>query len=127
MLSKVYLEAGSRSQELLTAKWTLRSWGCAISSNWHEQPAQTARTHWGFQEFEEIKDCEALVVIRGHEKEFPVEVAFVVGWALARNLKVIWLGTPTELPAPFRKVRCVATLDEVRDELASSTANMLAA
>jgi hypothetical protein len=115
-----YLEAAARTQDLLTTKWMLRSCGYVIASTWHEDSIHASsahRSHWAWQRFEEMKLCDTLVVIRGREKELPLELAFTVGFATARNLKVIWLGSPINLPGCSRTIHFVATLDEFRKEL----------
>jgi hypothetical protein len=68
---------------------------------------------------EELDACDALVVV--HENEDPVspELAFVVGFALARNLPVVWLGTPRNLPGVMRNVQFFATVDELWKQLST--------
>jgi hypothetical protein len=116
----VYLEAAARTQDLLTTKWMLRSYGCAIASTWHEESILSSsghQSHWARQRLEEMKLCDTLVVVRGQEKELPLEVGFTVGFAVARNLKVIWLGSPINLPDCFGTIHFLATLDEFRKQL----------
>ena len=115
----VYLEAAARTQDLLTTKWILRSCGYVIASTWHEEsiPASSGpRSHWG-QRLEEMKLCDALIVVRGQEKQIPAELAFTLGFAAARNLRVIWVGAPIELPVCFSAIRFFATPDEFRKQL----------
>jgi hypothetical protein len=116
----VYLEAAARTQDLLTAKWMLRGCGCVIASTWHEESilmSSGPKSHWAWQRLEEMRACDTLVVVRGPEKQLPLELGFTVGFAAARNLRVIWLGPPIDLPVCSRTIHCFATLDEFQKEL----------
>jgi hypothetical protein len=120
MRRTVYLEAPARSQDLLTTKWMLRSCGYVIASTWHEEsilPASGRQSHWDSARLEEMKTCDTLVVVRGQEKELPLELAFLVGFAAARHLRVIWLGRPINLPGCQTTVHFVPTLEEFRKQL----------
>jgi hypothetical protein len=116
----VYLEAAARSQDLLTTKWILRSCGYLIKSTWHEESGLAPsgpQSHWSWARLEEMKICDTLTVVRGQDKELPLELALFVGFAAARNLRVIWVGLPVDLLGRFTTVRLFATLDEFRKEL----------
>jgi hypothetical protein len=120
MRRTAYLEAADRSQDLLTTKWILRSCGYVIKSTWHEESRLASggpQSHWSWARLEELKVCDTLVLVRGQEKELPPELASFVGFAAARNLRVIWVGLPIDLLACFKTVQLFATLDEFRKEL----------
>ena len=116
----VYLEAAARTQDLLTTKWILRSCGHAIASTWHEESILASSgpgSHWAWQRLEEMKLCDTLIVVCGQEKQMPAELAFTLGFAAARNLRVIWVGAPIELPVSFSTIRFFATPAEFRKHL----------
>jgi hypothetical protein len=120
MSRTVYLEAPARTQDLLSTKWILRSCAYAIASTWHDESILASsgpHSHWAWQRLEEMRSCDTLVVVRGQEKPLPLELAFTVGLAVARNLRVIWVGSPVDLPVSLRTIRFFATLDELRREL----------
>ena len=119
MRHTIYLEAPARSQDLLTTKWMLRSCGYVIGSTWHDEPTLAANggpSHWDCARLEELKRCDTLVVVRGDDRDLPPGLAFLVGFAAARNLRVIWLGVPANLPGGLRTVQFVSTLDEFRKQ-----------
>jgi hypothetical protein len=120
MSRTVYLEAAAKTQDVLTAKWMLRGSGHVVASTWHEEPVLASsgpHSHWTRQRLEELKSCDTLVVVHSQEKQLPPELAFTVGFASARNLKVMWLGSPIELPGCFAKIHFLATPDELRKHL----------
>lgn len=89
-----------------------------IVSTWHDEPVLASKgpqSHWSWQRLEEMRTCDTLIVIRGQEN-LPLEVAFAVGLAAARKLKVIWVGAPVDLPVPSMTIRVFATLDDFRKE-----------
>jgi hypothetical protein len=115
---KVYLEAAARTQELLTAKWTLRSCGYIIGSTWHDQPlvsASNQESHCSRQRLDEMKSCDALAIVRGPEKDLPIDIAVALGFAAARNLRVICIGEPVDLPV-VAHTQYFCSLDEFRKE-----------
>ena len=114
---KVYLEAAARTQELLTVKWTLRSFGYTIASTWHEEPlvsASTQQSHSSRQRLDELKSCDLVVIVRGTE-ELPMDVAVTLGFAAARNLQVICIGGSVDLPVVAR-TRYFPSIEEFRRE-----------
>jgi hypothetical protein len=120
MLRTVYIEAAARTQDLLTTKWLLRGSGYVIASTWHEESRLASsgpQSHWAWQRLEEMKVCDTLVVVRGPEKQLPFELALTLGFAAARNLRVIWLGSPVDLPDCSRTIHYLATLDEFQKRL----------
>jgi hypothetical protein len=83
----VYLEAPSRTQELLNIKWTLLSAGFRIGSTWHEDRGITSslssKDHWNAKAAEELYACDSLVVICGKDDKAAAEMAMMAGLALA--------------------------------------------
>ena len=61
---------------------------------------------------EELRICDSLVVIRGTSSEIPLQLAVVAGFALARGLQVIWIGSPTQILSDFRTVQHFRTVEE---------------
>ncbi|HEX4772753.1 MAG TPA: hypothetical protein VH351_18110 [Bryobacteraceae bacterium] len=116
----VYLEAATKSQDFLTTKWVLRSCGHTIKSTWHEDSTLAfsgSQTHWSRARLEEMKSCDTLVVVRERDEQLPPELALFVGFALARNLRVIWVGLPINTLEHFASVRFFDTPDEFRHQL----------
>jgi hypothetical protein len=111
-----YLEAPGRTQDLLNVKWTLRAAGCAIGSTWHEEGATSSalafQDHWNRSRMEELQICDSLVVVCGTSGEIPLQLALTVGFALARGLQVIWIGSPAKILSDFRTVQHYRTVDE---------------
>jgi hypothetical protein len=116
----VYLEARERTQEVLNMKWALRAAGWAIASTWHESPGSSsllsADDHWNAAGLERLQHCEALVVLCGNDKATP-ELAMMAGVALARGVKVIWIGAPVRGLADFRAVQQFNTAEEFRKQI----------
>src|SRR4051794_33707199 len=73
----VYLEAPSRTQELLNLKWTLKSAGFTIGSTWHENSGITSALplseHWDAKGVEQLRACDLLVVICGKDSKAALE------------------------------------------------------
>ena len=113
-----YLEAPARTQELLEIKWILRAAGYAIGSTWHEgEAASTAlvfqnKNHWNASRMEELRICDSLVVICGTRGEIPLQLAVVAGFALARGLHVVWIGSPAQILSDLRTVQHFRTVEE---------------
>jgi hypothetical protein len=116
----VYLEAASRSQALFTTKWILRSCGYVIRSTWHEESSFASgaqQSHWSRARLEEMKACDTLVVVREQDEQLPPELGVLVGFAAARKLRVIWVGSPVDLLSQVTTVYQFASVDEFRKEL----------
>jgi len=107
--TNVYLEALTRTQDLLNIKWTLRSAGFRIASTWHEGQGSTSslssKDHWNAKGIEQLHACDSLVVICGKDDKAAPEMAMMVGLALARGLQVVWIGPPVETLNAFPAVR----------------------
>jgi len=134
----VYLEAPDRTQDLLDIKWALRSAGYAIRSSWHDCVASTSlldsSDHWNRKHVEELQACDLLVVVCGKSDGVIPEVSMMAGFALARGLRVIWIGPYLPGLTDFRAVQQFDTAEEFRrhilEEMYSqpaSTGNKLAA
>ena len=112
----VYLEAPERTQDLLNIKWTLRSAGYSIGSTWHDDEANTpsvaSKDHWNASRLEQLQACDSLVVISGDSNNAAPEVPMMAGFALARGLRVIWIGTPVRGLSDFQSVRPFHTADD---------------
>jgi hypothetical protein len=95
--NRVYLEAPDRTQDLLNIKWTLRSLGYSIVSSWHDAgptEAPALKHHWNADGLEQLKNCDLLVVICSKEGQATPELAMMAGFALARGIRVFWIGSP---------------------------------
>jgi hypothetical protein len=122
MPQTVYLEAASRTQDLFTTKWILRSCGYVVASTWHEEPVFASsgpHSHWAWPWQQTIKSCDTLVVVRGPEKELPPDLAYTVGFATACGLRVIWVGRPVDLPGGSGDVQYFATPADLHTQLLS--------
>ncbi len=111
----VYLEAPERTQDLLNIKWALRSAGYAIGSSWHDDEASAP--HWNARSVEQLQLCDSLVVICGKPDSSALEVAMMAGFALARGLRVIWIGKPVCGLNDFRPMQQFDTADDFLKQL----------
>lgn len=103
----VYLEASERTQDLLNIKWALRSAGYTIASTWHDVDSVTwppFRDHWNAIGMQQLQFCDALVVVCGTDCQTVPELAMMAGFALARGIRVFWIGTPIEAMNGFRAI-----------------------
>jgi hypothetical protein len=115
MLRKTfYLEAPARTQDLLAAHRALRSAGCAIGSTWHDRPAgpEAPGSDWLRDRLEELKKCDALVVLCGERLKAPLQVPLLAGYALARGMRVIWIGSSVRIACRDRNVSQFDTIEE---------------
>ena len=114
----VYLEAPNATQDLLNIKWTLLSAGYAIGSTWHEsEPGSSSgggADHWNAGRVEQLQVCDSLVVVNGGKDTAVPEVSMMAGFALARGLRVIWIGTPVHGLSDFRAVQQFDTAEDFR-------------
>jgi len=95
---KLYLDAPTRTQDLLTMKWTLRGKGCMIVSTWHEDHRAGLASfdgHWGLDRLKELEPADVLVVLAGQPSE-NLSLAALAGIAVGRGIKVIWIGQAVE-------------------------------
>lgn len=113
-----YLEAPGVTQDLLTIKWTLRAAGYAIGSTWHDSETSTRllpfQDHWSARCAAQLQVCDSLVVICGKQEEATRELALMAGFALARGLRVIWLGSPVPILHGFWAVEQFSTAENFR-------------
>ena len=96
---KLYLEAPSRTQDLLTTKWTLYGKGYTITSTWHEDPRAglgAFEGHWSADRLDEMRQSDALVVLAGQPND-NLSLAAMAGIALAHGMRVIWIGPLVEV------------------------------
>jgi hypothetical protein len=116
-----YLEAPDRTQDLLNIKWTLRAAGYAIGSTWHEDQATTSglsfRDHWNARGMEQLQICDSLVVVCGRGGEAAIELTATAAFALARGLRVIWIGSPLRIISAFRAVEQFRTAEDFRKHI----------
>ena len=114
----VYLEGSGRTQDLLNIKWALRSAGFDIGSNWHDGdanwPSSICKDHWSARELERLQTCDLLVVLAGETLEAVTEMAMMTGFALARELRVCWIGRTVGLLEERAGVRVFDTADAFR-------------
>ena len=117
----VYLEAPSRTQELLNVKWTLQSAGFRIGSTWHEGQASTSSLssdgHWNAKGIEQLQACDLLVVICGTDAKAAPEMAMMAGLALALGLQIVWIGPPVGALTGFRAVWQFNTAEDYRKQI----------
>jgi len=118
MHSPVFLEAPSRSQDLVTLKWMLRSAGYRVASTWHDSPPPLFDGHWKSLPIDEMKPLDTLVVLRQAEEAIPGQLGLLAGFALARGVQVIWIGEPIEPLNQLPNVRCFPSLETFRRQLA---------
>jgi hypothetical protein len=116
-----YLEAPGVTQDLLTLKWTLRAAGYAIGSTWHDSETSTRllplQDHWNARCAAQLQVCDALLVLSGKSEEAARELALMAGFALARGLPVIWLGSPLPILSTFRGVQLFPTAEHFRQHI----------
>jgi hypothetical protein len=114
----VYLEASERTQDLLTIKWALRSAGYTIGSTWHDGEATLSNLgrahHWNARALELLQFCDSLIVVSGKSGPAMPELAMIAGFALARGLRVIWIGNAVETLSDFAAVEHFNDADEFR-------------
>jgi hypothetical protein len=114
----VYLEAPERTQDLLTIKWALRSAGYTIGSTWHDGEATLSHLgrghHWNARALELLQFCDSLIVVAGKSGPAMPELAMMAGFALARGLRVIWVGNAVDLLSDFAAVQHFNDADEFR-------------
>jgi|SRR5271170_2012065 len=122
----VYLEAPDRTQDLLNIKWALLSAGYTIGSTWHDSdPGRSSRgfvDHWSARRLEQLRLCDSLVVVVGKNgssdlEALVAEVGVMAGFALARCLRVIWIGTPVRGLFDFRAVQQFDTPEDFRRQI----------
>jgi hypothetical protein len=116
----VYLEAPERTQDLLNIKWALRSAAYAIGSTWHDDkagaPSVASKDHWNVRSLEQLQMCDSLVVCAERESSV-LEVAMMAGFALARGLRVIWIGRPVCGLSDFSSVRQFDTTEDFLNQI----------
>ena len=119
--SNVYLEAPSRTQELLNIKWTLLAAGFRIASTWHEGQGSTwslsPKDHWNAKGVEQLQTCDSLVVICGEDGKAVPEMALMAGLALAHGMEVVWVGPPVEGSSAFKAVWQVNSAEDYRKQI----------
>jgi hypothetical protein len=115
-----YLEAPARTQDLLAAQRALRSAGCAIGSTWHDRLAgpEEPGSDWIRERLEELKKCDALIVLCGEKQKAPLQVPLLAGYALTRGMRVIWIGTSVQIACRDRNVSQFNTIEEFCGSLA---------
>jgi len=117
----VYLEAPGRTQDLLNIKWTLRSAGYDIRSTWHEGNAIASllsfRDHWNASSVEQLQICDSLIVICGEGDSSMPELAMMAGFALARGMRVFWIGSPVKGLSDFRAVQQFNTAKDFEKQI----------
>jgi hypothetical protein len=121
----VYLDAPERTQDLLNAKWSLRSAGYSIGSTWHEGETFTSllafRDHWNARSVGQLQICDSLVVICGNGDRSMPELAMMAGFALARGMRVFWVGSPIEGLCDFLAVQQFKTVADFEKHIVQET------
>jgi hypothetical protein len=117
-----YVEAPARTEDLLRAKGALRAAGCAIESTWHDEIATShaseSNNDWIAGRLEELNRCDALIVLCGAKYRAPLQIPLLAGYALARGLQVIWIGSSVHVASDGRNVAQFETVEEFCDSLA---------
>jgi hypothetical protein len=118
-----YLEAPARTQALLDAQRTLRAAECAIGSTWHDKAATShpadSNADWIAERLGELNECDGLIVLCGGGKNrTPLQVPLLAGYALARGLQVIWIGSSVRIASSHRNVAQFGTVEEFCDSFA---------
>lgn len=117
----VYLEASSRTQELLRVKWTMKAAGFRIESTWHEDAGNTSSSpsndHWDAKGVEQLEACDSLIVICGKDGKAAPSVAMMAGLAFARGLQVVWIGPSFGALNAFTGVRTFNTAEDYQKEV----------
>jgi hypothetical protein len=118
-----YLAAPKRTQDLLNIKWALRAAGYAVGSTWHDCEANVSRLvledQWNTQGMKQLQLCDSLAVVCGKAEQVPVELAMMAGFALARGLQVIWIGSPLRMLNDFGTVQQFDTAPEFQQQVLS--------
>ena len=120
---KAYLEASHRTQDLLNIKWALRSVGYSIGSSWHDTEANTGtafKDHWNARGLEQLQFCDCLIVISGTRGEAAPELAMMAGFALARGIRLFWIGAPFRGLSDFRAATQFDSAESFQKELLST-------
>jgi len=121
----IYLDAPERTQDLLNVKWSLRSAGYVIGSTWHENEALTSRLtfreHWNACSVGQLQTCDSLVVICGKDGRCLPELAMMAGFALARGMRVFWVGPPIEALCGLLAVQHFNTAADLERYIAQQT------
>jgi hypothetical protein len=120
----VYLEALNRTQDLLNIKWALISAGYTIGSTWHDGEATTSpwalMDHWDAKSMEQLQNCDALVVTSGTVGRAAVpELAMMAGFALARGLRIVWIGSAIAGLSNLKAVQHFNTAEDFRKQILS--------
>jgi hypothetical protein len=123
----VYLDAPDRTQDLLNLKWALRAAGYTIASTWHESGVNgtgaSLRNHWSTEEIQRLQRCGLLVVVSERANAPRPELAMMAGFALARGIKVCWIGLPVQGLSEFRAVQQYNTAEEFRRAIVSPSSS----
>jgi hypothetical protein len=116
-----YLEASARTQDLLDVQRALRAAGCAIGSTWHDEAPSSHRLEseaWLTERFEELNECDTLIVLCGNIIKTPLQVPLLAGHALGRGLQVIWIGSSVRIADGHHNVVQFGTVEEFCQNLA---------
>ena len=116
-----YLAAPKRTQDLLNIKWALRTTGYTIGSTWHDSGVSTSHCafedQWNEKGMERLQVCDSLAVICGSGEQFTPELATIAGFALARGLRVICIGSTPQVLKAFRNIQHFNTAEDFRQEI----------
>lgn len=117
----IYLEAPARTQDVLNVKWTLRAAGYAIGSTWHDiklnTPLLAFQDHGTARALEQLQVCDSLVVICGTGDPAAPELGMRAGFALARGIRVFWIGAPLCALSDFPAVQRFNTAEDFRKQI----------
>ena len=124
----VYIDAATRTQDVLSLKWALKGAGYAIGSTWHDQPTSflKAETHWNEFRLAELQRCGELFVIFDRSAESAANLAAMAAIALSRNMPVTWIGPKLPVLEYFRPLQQFANLADLIKYLVRPGMNLAA-
>jgi hypothetical protein len=92
-----------------------------IGSTWHDEAPNSHRLDpeaWLTERFEELNRCDALIVLCGNLVKTPLQVPLLAGYALARGLQVIWIGSSVRVGEGHHNVVHYGTVEEFCESVA---------
>lgn len=117
--SLVYIDAATRTQDVLSLKWALRGVGYGIGSTWHDSPGPVLKpeSHWNEFRVTELDRCNELFVIFEGRSESAANLAAMAAVALARGMQVTWIGPKLPSIGHFPGLRHFATLPDFGQQI----------
>lgn len=115
----VYIDACSRTQNVLSLKWALKGAGFAIGSTWHDQstPFLRPENHWNEFRMAELAQCDELFVMLEGQLENSANLAAMAALALARGMQVTWVGPSLPALDHFHGLRHFVCFDDLTKQM----------